>query len=216
MFILSVILSESVQHNHWQYNDWSAYSWCHPRVSKKGFWIFIPITIIDFVFSTLNTALPNGGHLQSCFALRISCQAYWCWTVSQPTSDWTEEAGPFITGCCSSLSKWYVGNWQMWVSFIGQNDNHGLFHCEPDVGGLQKHLQRCWGSGVGLYHTVGLYILTKESFNVMFQDILTYYSRKSSLPHCHDLLVPFKRTQWILLVTLFLLQTANRFSGRGS
>lgn len=86
-------------------------------------------------------SLPNGGHLQL-FCSKYSCQVSWCWTVSQPASYWTEEAGPFITCWCSTLWKWCIGSWQMWVSFIGQNDNHRLLHHESNVGGVKEKLWR--------------------------------------------------------------------------
>lgn len=77
--------------------------------------------------------------------MKDSWQMSRCWTASQPASCWAEEAGPFITGCCSSLGKWSICSWQMWVSFIGQNDR--LCRHELDVVGLSETLQRWWGAG---------------------------------------------------------------------
>lgn len=37
-------------------------------------------------------------------------------------------------------SKWCIGSWQMWVSFIGQNDNHRL-QSEPRIWGLERRRQ---------------------------------------------------------------------------
>lgn len=71
------------------------------------------------------------------FCFEDSCQVSLCGTASQPASYWAEEAGPFITCWCSMPWKWNIGSRQMWVSFIGQNDNHHLLHHNSCVGRLK-------------------------------------------------------------------------------
>lgn len=47
----------------------------------------------------------------------------------------SKRGGSFITGWRSLLRKWYIGSWQMWVTF-SQSDNRHLRIHESDVGGL--------------------------------------------------------------------------------
>lgn len=105
------------------------------------------VTILDLLFPCPKFEWNNSKlwTFAELFCSEDSCQASWCWTASQQASCWAEEAGPFITGCCSSLGKWSIGSWQMWVSFIGQNDR--LCCHELDVVGLSEMLQRWWGVG---------------------------------------------------------------------
>ena len=134
----------------YQYNNWVDIL-CHPPIYWNAYTsIFTPIsliTILSFHFShveILNKTLPNVGRL-SCFAFNDSCQASRHRTTSQPVSYWVEEAGPFITRCCGSLNKSHTGCWQMWVSFIGRNDNRHLC-LHKSGGGLKPRNHESRGS----------------------------------------------------------------------
>lgn len=95
--------------------------------------------LLDFYFDfkkkheNWNTTLANGGLLCT---PDNSCQVLLFWTASQPASYRAKEAGSFITGWRSLLCKWYIGSWQMWVTF-SQSDNRHLRIHESDVGGLK-------------------------------------------------------------------------------